>query len=311
MCVLRTLLVKIVDTMRDLLPLILALSIQVASPATKPKKPVVQNSEAANKASDSKQASPPVPFNIPVSTPVSQPTANDKKDEHQGETDNRAYRVKVISQPFDWLYLVYVVVTAVAAYVAWRAVIAIRKQGDTMEGQIAEMKAAGIQADKLIDAATKSADAAKRSADALIASERSWVMVDVELNSIRGDDLKYETTKVDLRLIYTNVGKTPAWITEKSVDFALVDTIDDLPDVDSITPFQNRPQWVQTTSSEERVLEHEGYQLQHAGNLRIVYGRIKYRDIFRKERMTTFGYEIDLNDELRRIAVPEKYNENT
>ncbi|HEY5039997.1 MAG TPA: hypothetical protein VIJ93_13085 [bacterium] len=224
--------------MQALLPLILALSLQAASPATKPKNPVIQNSEAANKTGDSKQPSPLVPSSTPVSTPVSHPAVDNKKDEHQGESDNRAYRVKVISQPFDWLYLVYVIVTAIAAYVAWRALITIRKQGETMEGQIAEMKAAGKQTEKLIEAATTSADAAKRSADALVNIERPWIVVTIRdgINDRYRDNGDGTTDgKLYFEWFLTNHGKTAAFIYEV-VAICEVKTIAEVDELRNISP---------------------------------------------------------------------------
>jgi hypothetical protein len=225
--------------MRAPIALILALSLQSASPATKPKNPVVQNSEAPNKTSDSKQPSPLVPFNTPVSTPVSHPTADNKKDEHQGESDKWAYRVKVVSQPFDWLYLVYVVVTAIAAYVAWRALLGINRQAKLMTDQliemeksrgqtdkliksageqVAEMQRAGLQTADLIIAAKESAIAALSSAKALTNSERAWLVIRFKV------DERFHATVV-------NEGRTPAEVVWGDAKFSFcsneeVDTID-------------------------------------------------------------------------------------
>jgi len=42
----------------------------------------------------------------------------------------------------------------------------------------------------------------------------------------------------------------------------------------------------------------------------VIYGFVKYRDIFKKQRTTTFGYRIT-NGVLKRLENYPKYNENT
>jgi len=49
---------------------------------------------------------------------------------------------------------------------------------------------------------------------------------------------------------------------------------------------------------------------QEHGKLTVVYGVVKYRDIFDKRRETTFAYRI-LNGELRRLEGYPEYNKNT
>lgn len=289
--------------------IVLSIQVQTPLPTVKTEKPVVKNKTAhQNKGTVTNQKNAQHGSGIAVGTTESAVHATHKEDNHQDETQGGIYLIHEVSPPeakhAPPLFVPYLIATIFGVAVNAFVLILIWKQ-TRINGQQARINLITAKA------AIRSASAAKASADALISSERAWVMVDVELYSIRGDGLKYETTKVDMRLTYTNVGKTPAWITEKSIRFALVDTTPDPPDFDSITPFQSRPQWLQTSYSEERDLEHEGYQLQHAGNLRIIYGRIKYRDIFGKERMTTFGYDIDLNDEAKRIGEPAAYNENT
>jgi hypothetical protein len=288
--------------------LVIALSIQTPSPSVKAESPIVKNkttNQAEGKIKQQKKTH--TDSGGAVDTAESAVQGATKDYDPQGKSQGGIYMIHEASPPEAKdgpLFLPYLIVT-IAGVIVNAVVLGFIWKQTVTNGKQARINFIAAKA------ATRSASAAKTSADVLVASERAWVMVDLELYSIRGDGLRHETTKANLRLTYNNVGKTPAWITEKSIHFVLVDTMDDLPDIDSITPFQSRPQWLQTSYTEDRELEHEGWQQQDAGNLRIVYGRIKYRDIFRKERTTTFGYEIDLNDEPRRIAEPAKYNENT
>jgi hypothetical protein len=315
-----------IAAMYALLTLLLALSLQTASPAAKPKNPVVKNREATNKAGNSKQASPPVTPNTPVSTPVSKPTADDKKDDHHAESDKRVYRVKIISKPFDWLYVIYIIVTAIAAYVAWRALLAIREQGVKMGEQITEMKAAGIQTEKLIAAATKSADAVKISADALVASERAWIFVELTWGDERNfteEETRYgiETT-AHCYLSCENQGKTPGRIIEVCMRLVITDDVipkepafwdarfdtyeeefarvsEHAPIYPKDTPFKYRfkPRFIGQRGNKKKAF---------------IYGAVKYRDVFMVGdgyRETLFGYRAG-NDTLERIPGYE-YNKNT
>jgi F0F1-type ATP synthase membrane subunit b/b' len=188
--------------------LVLGLLFQTPSPTVKPENPIVKNSEASNKAEYGTKAAPVIPPQAAVSTPVSQPTPTQQQNTHEGEPDNRVYRVDVVSQKFDWLYLIYVIATSIAAFVAWRALVAIKGQANLMNDQLTEMKEARKQTDKLIKAASdqvtemknagmqtarlittaeKSADAAKANAEVaredvemFINKERARLRVEVD-----------------------------------------------------------------------------------------------------------------------------------
>jgi hypothetical protein len=79
--------------------------------------------------------------------------------------------------------------------------------------------------------------ATKRSADALVASERAWIMVDIEkdgtgfvVSQKRGEEY---STSVSLIFNLVNRGKTPARITELRAKLIMLDSVDSL---DSVPP---------------------------------------------------------------------------
>ncbi len=115
---------------------------------------------------------------------------------------------------------------------AIRTLKAIERQAKANEDTLAEIKAAGLQTNRMIEQAAKHADAAKQSADALVNSERAWVMTEVafsadllnlpDLTNLRiicGMGGGGETIGADICLICRNNGRTPAWITKKQLHF--------------------------------------------------------------------------------------------
>jgi hypothetical protein len=98
----------------------------------------------------------------------------------------------------DWWYRAYVIFTgalvivgAIGVGYAIKTLRAIERQAKANEGQLAEIKAAGAQTDRMIEhtaiqaQATKdAAEAAQKSAQALMDGERAWLLVeDVEIPS--------------------------------------------------------------------------------------------------------------------------------
>ena len=198
-----------------------------------------------------------------------------------------------------------VIVGGVAAWIALRTLDDIKKQ--TIN-------------------ATKAADAAEKSANALIASERAWVMAFAEHESVRikitlssnGD----EDSTLAFVLSYQNEGKSPCWITEKRVWFAIVDSIPPSPVFENPTKrfTATEPLFVKaknvlrvndatckgihtvrlsTVPTTEKLTE----------NHPIFYGVIKYRDAFGSNYETRFGYLVRRDMSFERIP-SSAYNNN-
>jgi hypothetical protein len=304
--------------------LALCLLFQSPSATVKPEKPVVKNRKAPDKTEHGTNAAPLVAPDAAISTPVSQPTATQQQNDRQRETDKGTYRVKVVSQPFDWLYLIYVIVTAIAAFVAWRALIAIRIQGHWMKKQLAEMRiarkqtvtemqAAGEQTRQLIAQAESTAKATRASADALVASERAWIMVEA---FPAGNSKPFKSPDgaigVDARCECKNEGKTGAWINEIKcvLEFTPLQ-LPEKPNFENVEPYHSVPRPIASRGDPETYVIQPGCFGDWNKKILILYGVVKYKNMFGQDCATTFGYTVSREGEFRRITGYPAYNENT
>jgi hypothetical protein len=175
--------------------------------------------------------------------------------------------------------------------------------------------------------ASVAAGAAEKSADALKLAERAWIMADIKFEegmritegttSTKGGALR-QHTMVNARLICTNNGKTPAWITRVHIKLR----------IDSKVP--SEPQWLQgdadyVNSIPEPIAVNDNHEFNPQyltcegfttdTEFLIVYGTVKYRDVFSPERETRFGYTyVRGRGTLERIAADGdlwKYNSYT
>ncbi len=166
----------------------------------------------------------------------------------------------------------------------------------------------------------------QKQADTLVSSERSWVMVHIAQRQIgiqvtTGGDGR-TTSGISIILNYTNAGRTPCWITQKRIQFALVERLPEEPVfdetavvIDFLEPLvvgeELRLDLNLACSGEHFVvLSAEQTPLKSSGgNTPIVYGVFKYRDSFSTDRETRFGYTISGHGVLRRIQ-SAAYNNN-
>jgi hypothetical protein len=167
----------------------------------------------------------------------------------------------------------------------------------------------------------KLAQAANENAKALINSERAWVTVYAKWND--GHHL-YDVsgrTAADVKVIYVNRGKSPAWIVEQCIKIEVSNGFygPDYSDVDDseidrrFIPLSPRGEPISSgTDNPIRLTTKEA-----VGNRYIlIYGYVKYRDIFTENgqpRETGFGFYTsiaNLKDPLTRIAQTE-YNQYT
>jgi hypothetical protein len=158
------------------------------------------------------------------------------------------------------------------------------------------------------------------------AIERAWVMADVEpdsekwrdrkLHVLEGSGTSGDNTAIYAVLVCTNAGKSPAWIDETRAKFEIVKTLPEIPNFESAeyieastiplgmveggaVPHTQRLPWTPTAVGHEEV-----------GKMSVIYGFVKYRDIFKKHRITTFGYRI-IHGKLKRLENYPEYNKNT
>jgi hypothetical protein len=198
----------------------------------------------------------------------------------------------------DLLTGVLCVLTALYVYVTYRA-------SNILEAQT--------------EATRRSADAAKQSADVFIKSERAWVMVDLRwadrpkiVETISNGIRKIS---IEVCLVCQNDGRTPAWILERLIWFRVVDSLDEKPET------TQPPSWVEigtdpvnvgASSTKKIELECEGAI--RSGLAKVIYGHVKYRDVFKPDRETWFGYALILShqgDRLDRLAGYPEYDRST
>lgn len=158
-------------------------------------------------------------------------------------------------------------------------------------------------------------------ADALINSERAWVMADVEWDSSKWADRKPhvlegsgtggDTTGIYVVLTCRNEGRSPAWIEEKRARFQIVDVLPDKPDLTSAEFIQAGPEPIGIGKALAHSWQATGTGHEALGKMMVVYGIVKYRDIFDKLRETTFGYRITPSRELVRLEDKREYNKYT
>jgi len=170
----------------------------------------------------------------------------------------------------------------------------------------------------------------RRQVEALESSERAWLMAEGKerVNIIVGEAMvrgvsSGPTSSINFVLQYRNAGRVPCWITEKRVQFLLPDLkalpsepffdesahVDDFPETAAVGEVLTI-EFHHLTCKGEHVVILNNVDDQPGENTPIVYGIIKYRDVFGTDRETRFGYQISPHGRLRRIR-SARYNNNT
>ncbi len=156
-------------------------------------------------------------------------------------------------------------------------------------------------------AASVSALASDKSAESLINSERAWIMAELVFSAdlpapaptksriVYGDSSDgRHTIAIDVCLICRNDGRTPAWISCTRIHFRNLLDIPDNPDFSPLpTDYLNptlQPVHVGGEVKTRWSLECDGPT--DPKKVLVVYGVVKYRDVFRPERETRFAYTV-------------------
>jgi hypothetical protein len=156
--------------------------------------------------------------------------------------------------------------------------------------------------------------------------ERAWVMVELrcgpETHLFTGEHTENGVTKPSVTMMGVemhsiNDGNSPAWISEKSAR-VVVAREDELPLIPVIGPndiIQNQPDPLgpgrDSVFKWDATGEGQYSPLQAAT---LIYGVVRYRDIFNNDRETWFCYQMmgyKTNRKLVRVAAPPEYNKNT
>jgi len=167
--------------------------------------------------------------------------------------------------------------------------------------------------------ARKNAIAAKKSADAIINSERAWLLVEMRLGKIDEANGKVESSGavipdegkgvwVTVHFWATNHGKSPAWIREWRAAFSsfLFNNIPKAPDIHGISPIARGGPLPPGVAGKKWNWQGRASGDWPSGNW-IIYGSIRYLDIFGKCRESVFAYsliqQIDGTYSLERIPI--------
>lgn len=164
------------------------------------------------------------------------------------------------------------------------------------------------------------------SAEAQLAAESPWIMVNIEyspgmkgrfLGTIKVHD-EPETHHTDFifRFDCINHGRTPALITEKRAKLIIVpkDSLPRDPDLRATEVLDDRAEPLaagkKSFTKRDEQFSAPGYQ--GLDDWTVLYGVVRYRDVFGRDRQTTFGYEVTLGEKIERLPGSYyRYNENT
>jgi hypothetical protein len=164
-----------------------------------------------------------------------------------------------------------------------------------------------------------------RAAEGELAAQSPWIMVNIEHTpgmhgrflgaSREGDEPVTHRTDFVFRFDCINHGRTPAVITEKRATLLMVpkNTLPKEPDLIATKVFDGRAEPLAAGQESLRKRDEHfsvpGYQ--GLDEWVVFYGVVKYRDVFGRDRQTTFGYEVTIGDQIERLSGFPKYNENT
>lgn len=269
---------------------------------------------------------------VAVDPPIDKAAPANKNHNDEAPANNGIKTVEVIPQSDIWFksYVISSIVIALinlgVLFVIWRQRTEMeqqrgimRDQLTAMQGQILEMRnaredqfqantqqsastahiigQAARQADalySLVSATSKSAAAAASNVLALMNAERAWIMAEIQWRTNMHVVKHSGGLSLDIFLLYQNDGKTPAWIMEVRILFRIIDARPVKPlygtgpgDFAISGPI---PVTIGEAGKIKAWLQCEGIQEEKT---LLVYGFIKYRDIFSPDRETRFGYTVN------------------
>jgi hypothetical protein len=144
--------------------------------------------------------------------------------------------------------------------------------------------------------------------------QRAWIMVNFEREDEDAVKQGEDKTTVSVVAEYDNRGKSVAWITEARIKFDILDPFDGLPQ----KPYVDIPPeekillpWEPGKKEKRPVWKLTCFKKLGPKQEMIIYGIIKYRDVFSTERETGFGYRIDSKCIFTRLINYPEYNRNT
>jgi hypothetical protein len=130
--------------------------------------------------------------------------------------------------------------------------------------------------------------------------ERAWVMIDISPRFFADGTLGADLT-------FVNRGKTPAWVHGIWLKWNWVDRVPNKPDYDGLTESLKTPRPIAPNESLDASSRFNTRE--PTAKTAIIYGVLRYRDIFRQERKTCFGCYLTGDRILTRL--PSNFNEYT
>jgi hypothetical protein len=199
------------------------------------------------------------------------------------------------------------------------AVVAALKTLKVIREQTADAKAAALSAKETADAAKVNADAALTSANAIINSERAWVVVHVAWSKKPRRIVQFgDKCNIHVTWVFENAGKTLARIYETSICLYIGSSIPAAPDFNNtllVTENTFEALSYGKAPPEEKSVRGQGFLGREKNTTGILFGRVRYLDIFGNKRYTVFGYYFfdDRIDGLERLSPQDcpAYNEYT
>lgn len=189
------------------------------------------------------------------------------------------------------------------------------------------LKAIEEQTREVARSAKATEDAAKASlsqSNHMIASERAWVMAEVDFDVGGGLFGRGDGTQTQVELRIWNAGPTPAWVYEKWIYLRVSDEV-----IESHTQYQSPqfpliggeksdvsyrinsiPQGEDHVVAWRAYLQDKRFATPDNGLHTFIFGVVRYRDAFASLRETYFGYVVKGNNRLERIP-NEAYNKHT
>jgi hypothetical protein len=287
-------------------------------------------------------------------TPPAPPHQNDKVEVASLPPEIAVKQVKdSIDRTIMWCTIILTIVGIVGTIAALRTLRQVKRQADTlddhkakfhelakaansnaeaailqvraMQEQITEMSVQSGILQESVNVSRDAAAAAKKSADALLASERAWVMAELRCRpetfltthaSTYQGVTTHTTSVAKIELYCVNDGNSPAWITEKSARLVVVreGELPKFPELakEDILADELEPMGPGKDNVFTWDINGKGYHSIDTATL--IYGVVRYSDIFENNRETWFCYQLTgykTNREMIRITGEPEYNKNT
>jgi hypothetical protein len=262
----------------------------IFSPSVQAEKPVVKKEAANNTRTESESKKRDGLSNGGLSSSTERkPNGQAEREKHDAQPDERTYKVEIVSQPRDALFVIYVVLTGLALVVSGATFGMVYRQ-------------------------TKS----------LRTIERAWIIGVPELGKLEKPSERGDL--ITLPVAFKNVGKTPAKIIEAGVSLKTTDTFENISPQPTFRSSERitlgalllTPQDFFYLTTPKIMLTQIQYNAIRDRKLFLYcYGFARYEDAFGTKRESKFCQYYLVSDEIkaegfqRCLDAPSRYHEAT